>query len=1356
MSKGGQRRSEATETARPTTQRNEMVDQTVSYGPSGTGIQAFNARFFFRPGWNCRTMHESCIACLELVGRTVHISVVCPRCLSRYFLEPSMKGQKMRCPNSSCREIFEVKEEPAEAPSLETSPDVVSPLPGPSKQPDEYTLGDAIPFLPVERLEEVDSPQPISRPNKKEPWSSPSENRPSRANPRSTPKSVSTPFVEPGVQQVLDWRQQAPPPRPQAKRGVGFERSLEEPFTSLEELNEAFASEAGSYSHPRNAASGQFDGLSEPNGEATDAEAAAVETKVDEEYVERPHRRKLPLVMALIVTVFLVAGGFGLFVLLNQAKVNEESLANKAKEQFNNGNFKGAAETYQKLVDNCKESESWQEYIFFTNLSKLRSSLGGFQANSVESAKSQLNETADFVAQAGSDPLFTEEQKRPIGNAVFEIALNSAKEAQQSANADSLTLIDEFETALFKQDLARRLLITADQRSSLNAAFGEVRVAVAKVQQRDAVLAQLRALAARPSVASIKEAQQLIRKESAAWPSFDKLEDVTALLNQLYDGHRQQIVFTPGAPNQGPIPNGVEREGGLIVDPLLVRSEGPLGAEDRILPALARGVLYALSQNSGKVQWARRVGMDVTVLPLRLPAGGGKPERLLLPSTDSSVLLALDARDGGVLWQVRLSGPILGKPLVVGPNAYVATADGRVFEVNHFDGQIIGHFNLGQRLTMPGTRMEDTNLLFFPAEEYCVFILDSASHSLHAILYTEHPAGALLGQASVVRTDKQQDAPSDPSGYLILPMAAGLEALQLQTFLLPLGSPTAKPLTTTFETRLRGWPWFAAHQDAEKLIQVTDAGQLGFFGLPQPFNTDGPLFPLVGNGIFDLGSIRPPAPGTAGAGSNRGRAQVAYAQEGYVWILAQGQLDCFKLSLQRDLGPRLIPAWAQPVALGTPLQETQIDQSNSTLFLVTQPPNGRTCVASAVEADTGRIIWQRQLGFISQGALLPITGKTLGLDQGGGLCEFDPSKMPRDKDLAWRTLANNWVAKPDLQQAPHPGYLLADGVSSALAIFSTNKGTDLVVRRYEAKEEGKSATVTDFNVNWADRKGVSLAGSPAVNRNLVLLPLDNGAILRLDLSGEGKAGQAEGPTWRSANASPTARGFVAWISNEEFVTSNGGSGITRWRWPLGGTGYSAVIASNEANVPDLSMEGPIATIPLVIPLPTAQDKDNRSLCVADETGKISLYQIMPDKLELIRSWPLGAKITAGPFVRGSSIGCVVDQNILIWIDPAKGKPEWTFATKALNASLVGEPQLVDNSILVADQSGLIQALDPKSGRPRNSGYRFRTISGPAASPVSFGPGRALVPLTDGTLVLLPLEKLGEMPPKMAVLPFLAF
>jgi hypothetical protein len=429
------------------------------------------------------------------------------------------------------------------------------------------------------------------------------------------------------------------------------------------------------------------------------------------------------------------------------------------------------------------------------------------------------------------------------------------------------------------------------------------------------------------------------------------------------------------------------------------------------------------------------------------------------------------------------------------------------------------------------------------------------------------------------------------------------------------------------------------------------------------------------------------------------------------------------------------------------LHATQVDDAGTTLFLVTQSPGGRTCLATAMEAYTGRIKWQRQLGFIGQGGLMQLGSRLLGLDQGGGLCEFDPAKLPPQQDLAWQTLANNWVIKPDLARVPRTAYLLPAGDDSALVIFSTSKGDELVVRRYQAGADGKSGTVHEYPVNWMERKGVSLAGAPAVRGDSVLLPLDNGVVLRLGLSGEDKATQQEGPTWRASNASPTARAFVAWINDEEFVTSNGGTGLTRWRWPIGGTGYTATPAEGEANNPSLMLDAPLAAAPIVLPLPTPQNKDALGLCLADENGKVTLNQIQPDSFNLVRSWPLGAKVTAGPFLRGSSIGCVVDQNVLVWLNSTSNK-QWTYATA--RAPLVGEPQLVDNSLLVADQTGLIQALDPKTGKPRNAGYRLKTIAGPAASPAPFGAGRAMVPLTDGTLFLLPLERLGQAPAKSSV------
>ena len=49
----------------------------------------------------------------------MQISVVCPSCGRQYFLDESVRGQNVACPNHLCREVFQV---PADAPSTSDEP----------------------------------------------------------------------------------------------------------------------------------------------------------------------------------------------------------------------------------------------------------------------------------------------------------------------------------------------------------------------------------------------------------------------------------------------------------------------------------------------------------------------------------------------------------------------------------------------------------------------------------------------------------------------------------------------------------------------------------------------------------------------------------------------------------------------------------------------------------------------------------------------------------------------------------------------------------------------------------------------------------------------------------------------------------------------------------------------------------------------------------------------------------------------------------------------------------------------------------------------------------------------------------
>jgi hypothetical protein len=73
--------------------------------------------------------------------------------------------------------------------------------------------------------------------------------------------------------------------------------------------------------------------------------------------------------------------------------------------------------------------------------------------------------------------------------------------------------------------------------------------------------------------------------------------------------------------------------------------------------------------------------------------------------------------------------------------------------------------------------------------------------------------------------------------------------------------------------------------------------------------------------------------------------------------------------------------------------------------------------------------------------------------------------------------------------------------------------------------------------------------------------------------------------------------------------------------------------------------------------------------------------------------------------------------------------------------IVGQPQLVDGLVVVADVAGHFVALNPANGEPVGPGYTLRASVAPAATPAPFGEGRALVPLTDGTFFILYLDKL---------------
>jgi outer membrane protein assembly factor BamB len=1252
----------------------------------------------------------------------VHIRVVCPFCLGCYQLDPGLLGQRIYCPNSSCREIFEVREED----EARTIPPVDAP-PAPAPLPPKPV--NEVPLLPTERA------------------------APSRSKRRQTEPAVTSS----GPREVSDWHQAPPPPRRNRstppppgsnESGTGPVLEEEEPVQAL-----VFDGDEAAPQPERNVAEqAPPEDWAPPSWEPPPVRhdpppEAAAEPAHDaaEVPVHAPKARKaFRLVLFFMLVGMAILGGVG-WMVWDEFRNREGRLDEEAMALVKEGRTSDALPKFQLLCSEFPNSEQIDEYQFFSEYCDLHVFL---TPSTGQDAREGMNRLEQFLSKHDTNPLLTELRPR-LGQALVRL-LEQVAEARIAA--DNEARIAEVQPALLPKGLAERLNVAPAEVGRLNAAFDKALKAVADARLHDALIAKLKALP--PTAESIRDGQRDIRQLARKLPGLEQDPEVVATLKQLFAGHRQQIVFTTvGAKGHDwrPAPG----ETSLVVDPLLkpakARDLEPVPGPNRVVTSVARGILYGQSQSTGQVLWALRVGVDNTVAPVRLEDPTKRlPERFLVVADDGAALAVLRASNGEVLWGVLLDAPCHAQPLVMGEHAYVVAENNQVQQFDLTDGRLLGFYDLGQHLSVGGTVIDGTPFVFFPAADTCVYVLDVDKKACAEILYSDHPSGSIRSEARVLKNDDPEVAGAGgpggvPPGYLVLELANRLDGTQWRTYKLPLDGPRSAPVELSPEPRLRGWSWFPTHQDPDKLVQVTDAGQVGMFGINQPGNQDRPLFPLLGkDGLVDL-----PAPRSRGVGSPvRSRSQLAYVQNDDLWILDREHLQRWHWT---PLPPRLTPSpyWIHkdnPLSLylGTPLQSAETDPSGNTLFLTTQNTGGQVCLATAVAADEGRVRWQRQLGLLCQGEPLPLGSTLLTLDRGFGLFAFDAAKHPVTPEMDWQIVDGNCLVKSQPETALGAAYLVRDAdTETACAVASVSQGGTFLIALYQGTPDGKPGTVQEYRVDLGEGKGAALAGTPALRGKTLLLPLQDRSLWRVELLADGKTNASTtGIDWCAGAYQPGVQGHVVWLNDNEFITTNGGSGLNRRRRSEDGKNtFNAVPFGSDSTHPALQVSPRITAAPVLLQPGNAGGP--ASLFVADDGGRLSQIHVNGDVMQLAREpWNLNGKITAGPYLQGRQVCCVVDHRHLVWLDPA-ANTQWLYTTPG--TGIVGRPGLVDGMVVLADEAGLFIGLDPNTGQPLGAGKRLRTAM-PTASPAPFGTGRAFAPLSDGTILLLALEALRKPVP----------
>lgn len=1300
----------------------------------------------------------------------VRITVTCPGCQRSYHVEPGLRGMRMRCPNEGCREVFLVGGEPevgASARGEGFEPGAGAADHGSAGPPNGGAAGGAfqagrignlVPFVPAEEAddpaaretevrgerhtslgpatsgEDVISLVPVEE--ARVAGFAPGEEK-SHASDGAPDGGVRAPLAEP-YSAVKNWQHEPPPPRArgpaapepsaappaEAPAGNGTRGAAETarpagapaaraplpaPPRRPDEAQEFLSPVDGPVElpaedwalppvrrHPREAPREPLAGEPAPvtpSGEIPHAEESAVEGR---------HGRR---VLAALVVLFVVLGGTLAWVITHVLKKSEEERYQVAQDLYGKGQLPEAQRELKGLMADFPDSTHRKNYEFLSEITDLR-----LRAESLSHDPQELyGRLETFAKEHSGDPLLKEAYPQ-LGKMYIGVAAELTSQAD--AGLDRAVLDRANETL-------RRARYYAPDEPRLDEIRGEIARAGEKITREQRRLGwrnHLRDLLARPSRRVLKEAQDFVRGEARKYPEILSDPDVGDLLVQLAELVRSQITWVPGQPLRLMKESD---EPGLIHAEDLVKPAGPpVPAEnERAVFALVRGMLYALGQDTGRLLWAVRVGIDTSMLPVRLPATEISGESVLVLSADTSLLTNRDARTGKAIWHYQLTGPCLGRPVVVGSRVYIPTYDGKVHEIDAAEGRLLGWYDLGQPLSVGGVLQPGTSLLFVPADSGRVFVLDvreeSRAKPCVAVLETGHAAGSLQGEPlivsrSVLRQHLQLPEAQWPD-YLLLNQASGLGAMQIRLYTLPVQGDE-KPAVTPLV--IPGWSWFSPYQDPEKIGQVTDAGVLGIVGINQVFNTDRPVFPI---------HIAEVPHGNGGAAAQR--AQIVHVAENDFWVLAHGYLNRFHFDLYSQ---KLTPLWPEPVELGSPLHVAQADEAGRSLFLVTQTRAGDAYRVTAVDREDGKILWQRQLALLSQADPAVVGGEVVALDRSGGLVAFDPKGRIERLNGPW-SVGDRTIAAP-FEGGSENAFLLraADG-ASVYEVACPGAGTQLVVRRYRPGEEVEEKR---FALT------APLAGNPALSANYVVAPLADGNLYRFPLAGG--AGEFA-LTWRAEGADAGARGYVAWVGGDDFLFTDGSRKLSHLRWPPG---------RNFTTVASFDSPARIVSKPLVL---AGQEPGGVRAAVASSDGSLLLLHERQDaaggpKWERAQTWAVNGMITAGPFLVGSRAACVVGERRLICFEVGRERPVWEFPDskehKGAVERIVGQPQIAAGLLVVADLGGRFFGVDPATGRPASaSGYRLEANVAPSATPVAFGPDTALAPLSDGSVLLLALDRL---------------
>ncbi len=615
-----------------------------------------------------------------------------------------------------------------------------------------------------------------------------------------------------------------------------------------------------------------------------------------------------------------------------------------AEEDYNAGNYTQAIEKYNHFL---KDYESHSQ----AGMARVHRGLARMRQLTTRPADwTQALADVEAILQEVRREREFPEARVELASILPRLAEGLVQQAQAQQDAEVLAQADQAFNLIQNNNYVPQNLRNEEGLRRLEALRAEVQRELDRGRELNTALDEIAAAAARGETAT---AYAIRRDLVKTYPDLDNNPRLYDALLEVTAAERLGVQYVD-EPAQ---PVTEEPESAVTAVTSLASTSGTAvpGVQGRQVFALASGAAYGLDAATGQLLWRRFVGFDSTFLPQAIGADGSD---VILIDAVRSELVRVEAASGKLRWRLPLEGGLPLPPAIAGNTAWIATREGRLYQVDLDTGQSPGYFAFPQPLSTPPVVAASGNVIYQFGQQGSLYILETGQQAgCRNVVYLGHAPDGISAAPLLIE-----------GVYLLAAVNTGARYSQLITFRLEDDGKQAVPVKGD---ALDGQVHSPPQREGNAVVVATDSGALYMFAVGD-VDAEQPLVLIA----RQAGSARVPQV-----------PQVRLTAE-HLWI-ADRMLQCYAF---QEAAGSFAPVW-QRYRGGVSVQPLQ--RAGQALIYARREPGKPGVAIAALGAISGEPYWETVLAAPSAtGPLVDPQSQTVSaVTTGGALFELPLSQV---------------------------------------------------------------------------------------------------------------------------------------------------------------------------------------------------------------------------------------------------------------------------------------------------------------------------------------------------------------------------